>query len=224
LGEGEVQVWCFSLDAEESDLEAAWQVLASEERARAMQLPRGGPQERFALARAAVRRLLAHHQQVSPHAVRFSYGEHGKPFVEGLELSLSHAEAQLLVAVSAAGPLGVDLERNRPFAGLERMVEHFFAPPERAFVLGCGQPEQTRRFLSLWTRKEAYLKAVGLGLSVSPAGINVLDLENGSPHLESSDRRTERFRLLDLELGEHLTGALALSSRIATITRVQGIP
>lgn len=141
-------------------------------------------------ARVALRHILARHLGAGPHELVFAYGAHGKPALVGAGLphfNLSHCDDRAFVAVDVA-PVGIDIERcDRPVPDLDHLIAFSCAPDERA-ALAALSPE-TRRdgFFRLWTRKEAYCKAIGLGLArrldrlviaKTPAGHRVVDRDD----------------------------------------------
>jgi 4'-phosphopantetheinyl transferase len=221
---GEVHVWILKIALDGPLLASSRTILDAAERERAERLPAEAPRARFVAGRAALRRLAAAYLHQQPEAIRFRYGDRGKPYLEGtsLAVSLSHADAHVLIAAATDGELGADLEAIVPFAGLERMVDHFYTEREGAFVRSATEPERSRRFFAVWTRKEAYLKALGIGLAVTPAALDVLD--PAAPNLPDGQGDAKRLRVVDVELGWNLAGALAVPPAIRTITLMKGEP
>lgn len=133
--------------------------------------------DRFAAARGALRSILACYVKQCPGEIRFSYGKWGRPSLQAndgdaLEFNLAHAEEIALCAVSRM-PVGVDVERVRPDFPVERTVARFFAPREREYVLSVPSTERALHFFTFWTRKEALLKAIGVGLSANLESIDI---------------------------------------------------
>ena len=96
-------------------------------------------------------------------------GPHGKPVlaepVDGLHFSSSSSADLCLIALTGAGPVGIDVERVAPRTRLERIAETRFAPEEAEAILSLDGEARLRAFYNCWTRKEAYLKATGAGLT-----------------------------------------------------------
>jgi 4'-phosphopantetheinyl transferase len=133
--------------------------------------------DRFIAARGYLRQLLARYQNCAPGAIKFRAGGHGKPETDGICFNLAHAEDRLLIAV-APEPVGVDLEKFRSIPELEDLAAQVFAPAELA-----SWPEpRLRSFLRLWTRKEALLKGIGLGITEHLKAVAVF-FETGAPPL-----------------------------------------
>lgn len=162
--EGVLDVWRIELTVHPDD----WDLLDADEAAAARRIIIDAKRDQKASARAHLRRILARYVGAEPTALRFEYGEHGKPALVGddeLRFNLSHSERFGLLAVSRAGLLGVDVEHARPGRAFEDIAERFFSAPERAELVALPTDRRARAFYRAWTRKEAYLKAHGTGLS-----------------------------------------------------------
>jgi len=161
----ETDVWCVDLDTAPGFAEVR-AILSADEIVRAERFCFPMHRERFAAARATLRIVLASYLEVEPEALKFSYGEFGKPLLSGnpLHFNLSHSESVLLIAV-AQSEVGIDVEKVNAqcdFAGIAEM--HF--PPDEASSLRVAPPsERATRFYKFWTAKEAILKARGLGIA-----------------------------------------------------------
>lgn len=148
---------------------------AERERAARFRLDRD--RRRFRAARAAVRAAVGARVGVAPADVRFTIGEHGKPAVaDGLvEFNVSHSADVAVVAVAGAGvPVGVDIEFERDVR-FDALAHRFFSPAEAAAVAAAGDDAGARReaFFRCWTRKEAFVKGLGLGLSMPLSSFDV---------------------------------------------------
>lgn len=123
---------------------------------------------RFLARRAAARRLLAARLGAAPHELRIAQGAFGKPFVLGasLQFSTSHAGPLLLVALADALPVGCDIERARPARDLTAIAAACFTAGEASRIAKLCEIDREAAFYDCWTRKEAYLKALGTGLSL----------------------------------------------------------
>jgi 4'-phosphopantetheinyl transferase len=155
--------WLIDLDAPGAGTSAALDVA---ERARAASFVRPQDGARFAASRAALRRILARYLAIEPHDVTFRVGPQGRPEIAGddVRFSLARSGGLALIAVSRE-PVGADLERIQPRPGLADLAAARFPAREAARVAAgcCGAPPLS--FYRHWVAKEAYLKAVGLGLA-----------------------------------------------------------
>jgi len=165
-------------------------------------------------AEAALRIALGMYLDRPPESLVFALGPGGKPELAGpappdVHFSLSRSGDRCVIAVSAAGPVGIDLEEVREMPELEGIVRSRFAPDEAAEILALSGEQRLRAFYRCWTRKEAYLKATGAGIGgdslqrveVSTGSVAALRAAPGAVAGEWS--------LLDLDLGEGFASALA---------------
>jgi 4'-phosphopantetheinyl transferase len=180
---GRIDVWRIRLDGE-----PAVALLSEDERRRAERLLGADRRRQFANARAALRVLLGRYLEGVPEAVELRLGRNGKPELPHTELSfnLSHSGDLALLAVASAGTvLGIDLEEVSTARPLDRMAQRFFSTVEAARYASLSPPERAGAFYRLWTRKEAYLKAWGTGLTFSSRRFT-LELGPGPGRLLSS--------------------------------------
>ena len=156
-----------------------WASLPDDERARAERMNDPGARRRFVTGRACLRWALARLTQVAARDIRFAYGAHDKPFLPGgPSFSLSHSGKRVLIALAAGGRVGADVERIRPVRRLEALAARWFAPGERAWLSAVPEGEREAAFFAVWTRKEAFAKALGRGLA-TPFGAFTVDMGAG---------------------------------------------
>ncbi len=121
---------------------------------------------RFVARRARLREILAGYVGVAPERLDFAHGSHGKPVLRGgaLQFSLSHSHGLMMLAVADVD-VGCDIERIDPGLEWAPLADRLFAPAERDALRRLPDAEACRGFYDCWSRKEAYVKAIGLGLS-----------------------------------------------------------
>jgi 4'-phosphopantetheinyl transferase len=185
---GEVHVWHGRVFGEPTSDDIA--VLADAERARSARLRRPGDRARFVAVHAAQRRLLARYLSTDPAAIRFGRSrccqcgssEHGRPNIEWPPTELSHNLSRSgdhwLLAVGVGSQVGVDIECHRDIE-LDRMAEACLTESERGYLK--DQPDELRQqvFFRCWTRKEAVLKACGVGLATRLSSLEVHPEQSG---------------------------------------------
>lgn len=169
----EVHVWCIELAAEGAAIQACSRTLSADEKERAAQFRFEHLKAAFTLSRGILRALLGHYLGVEPGGVRFAYGPRGKPrlaFPEAaLQFNLAHSGKFAVYAFAVGCELGVDVEEIRPQHDQhdqEGIVRRFFAPEECEDWLAFDVSQRDEAFFRGWTRKEAYIKALGDGLSM----------------------------------------------------------
>lgn len=172
-----IDVWCtFLADIDAAGLWRNYTALLDEgERRRARALRRPADRRRHVAARALVRTVLSRYRSSAPQDWRFSADAHGRPELSPehqwpeLQFNIAHTAAVVVLAVTAGAAVGVDVETSRRRADTVAL-ERYFAPTERAALEALPAAARRRRFFELWTLKEAYLKARGLGLRLPLAG------------------------------------------------------
>lgn len=164
-----VTVWRIALDPARAPDAEALAELSDAERERAALFVTDALRNRWLTAHVAMRRILARELGVRPDEIVYGAGAAGKPFIaspagSGVEYSFSDSGDLALLAVGRGGALGVDVEAYRAISDLEGVAERFFAPEERVALFSLPESERRGGFHRLWTRKEAYIKAIGTGL------------------------------------------------------------
>jgi 4'-phosphopantetheinyl transferase len=178
----EVQVWRVGLDRTAAELDRLYALLSPDERHRAWRFAFAQHRNRYVAARGALRLILSQHTGEAPERLRFEYEANGKPFLAGhsVRFNLSHSGRIAIVAVTCGREIGVDVEQIRRDGDLLDVAELYFAPEERAALRSLAERDRCYGFFRCWTRKEAYLKARGDGLSMDLHGF-VVSLEPGRP-------------------------------------------
>lgn len=204
-----VEVWF--VDAGEGARIAAWEgTLGREERVRAARLRAAGDRAVYIAAHGAARELLGRRLDVEPASLRFVTEPGGRPRLENasISFSLSRTNGAALVAVSSAGPVGVDIERVSPGRNDDLVADRFFSPAERIALEARPPGERTAVFFRIWTRKEALLKAIGSGIH---AGIERIDVTGDSIDAQPASAGAPRARwtLRTLDLPAPYAGAVA---------------
>lgn len=155
-------------------------ILDEEEKDRAARFRFEPDRERFILGHGMLREILGRVLKMDPATLRFSRGAYGKPVALGgdLHFNFSDTKDAVLVGLSTAGELGVDLETMERRVDHVAVADHYFTTNEVAVLNGGEGDQRKRRFLELWTRKEAVLKACGIGLMDDLKELSVLDGHN----------------------------------------------
>lgn len=172
LPEDEVQLWRIDLAGIRGD-ESRWQkVLSSDESARAARFHFDADRQRYITTRAWLRMLLASYLQTDAKQLSFSYSKKEKPLLapaydhSGITFNISHSGEIALLAFARQREIGVDVEQVRENRDLEAIARRFFSANEQTQLFALPAAERPAAFYRCWTRKEAYIKAVGDGLSL----------------------------------------------------------
>lgn len=171
LSESEVHLWTVGLSAV-TDPKPYFSLLSADERERANRFRQEQDWLRFVVFRAMLRTLVGRYLDRDPSAITFQYGERGKPAISdgGIHFNLSHSH-DLAVYAFGIGELGVDVEWIREVE-IEAIARRFFTKEECAWILANDTPAHA--FFDCWTRKEAFIKAEGGGLSIPLHEFSVL--------------------------------------------------
>jgi 4'-phosphopantetheinyl transferase len=220
LADGVIELWAVTLVRSPEDVRAMGQRLHPGERERAARLRFVAHRRRFIVARAFLRTLLGAHLGTAPTEVALRSGPRGKLFLaapqdrSGLCFNLSHSADLALVAIARGRRLGVDVELLRAMPNALRLGQRFFASEERLALAALTAADRDRGFFAAWTRKEAYLKALGDGLAVplSSFAVNLVANEPAQFIAGPPARRTgESWSLLAVHPAPGYSGALAVA-------------
>ncbi|MGJ7519871.1 4'-phosphopantetheinyl transferase family protein [Variovorax sp. LT1P1] len=188
--------------------------LSADEMARARRFVFEHDRHRYIAAHAALRQLLDRHPGATdapPHIVAGRFGKPALTPASGrLHFNLSHSQDTGLIALSTRHELGVDIERVRPMPDALALAAAYFSPAERAALAACPEAQRDRAFFVCWTRKEACLKAVGIGLHLALDGFEVGIEPVPQTVVMATPDGIEHLRLHSIEDGEGVTAALAL--------------
>jgi 4'-phosphopantetheinyl transferase len=219
----EVHIWNADLQIGVRCQDELASVLTADERARAEQFHFARDRRRFIARRGYLRLLTERYLGLAPGDVRFSYSAAGKPFLArnsgGNELSFNMSDSGELAVYAftlaeTSPAIGIDVEQIEPAVAQERIAEHFFSQYEIATLRALPATEQTQGFFNCWTRKEAYLKAVGDGLRLPLDQFDV-SLIPGVPAAllrAVGDTNTSHWVLEELNVGCGYAAAVAIQS------------
>ncbi len=182
LGDDALDVWRVHLDALDLPTSAVLgAALSPDEAARAMRYHRFIDRERFKRGRGVLRALLGLYLGRAPDAVALTANAHGKPLLASSSLcfNVAHSDDLALYAFAKRRRVGVDVERVHDDGDWRSIAVHFFSAREQQALSTLSGPALMAAFFAIWTRKEAYVKARGLGLSLPLDSFDV-DHEPGS--------------------------------------------
>jgi 4'-phosphopantetheinyl transferase len=218
----EVHVWRATLDQPAHVLNRLRLMLDEDERSRAARFHFEKDRAHFVVARAALRSILGGYLRVPPGRVRFDYSPYGKPALAAefaathLHFNVSHSHALALFAVARRCALGVDVEYVRADVAEREIAERFFSASEVSALCALPAAQQPRAFFDCWTRKEAYIKARGEGLSFPLAAFDV-SLRPDEPAalrcVRGDEREAARWSLRALDAAPGYAAALVAEGR-----------
>lgn len=174
LERDDVHMWLARIDESAANIEIYINFLPPHEVAQADKFQTIPYRNRYIVTRGLLRVILSRYLQTKPECLRFSYNEHGKPFLafpggaQAVNFNLSHSSGLALFAITRQERrIGVDLERIRTIVSVGQIAERFFSADECAAMEIMPEPLRSQLFLRSWTRMEAYVKALGMGLAAA---------------------------------------------------------
>lgn len=209
LMSGEVHVWRTRLEQPPELQESYLRTLAEDERVRANRFHFDVHRRHFVVARGFLRLVLSRYLETTPEALRFAYGPYGKPMLaaeSALRFNASHSGDWAVYAFVQDHEVGIDVEHIKKDFETEGIAERFFSAREVETLNTLADAERPAAFFRCWTRKEAYIKAIGSGLS-HPLDSFDVTLAPGEPAALS---RVEGWSLFDLDVAPDYAAALAI--------------
>ncbi len=219
LTANEIHVWCASLN---KPLSRFNNVLSAGERRRAERFHFEEDRQRFIVRRGILRTFLGYYLNVEPGRLQFCYGKNGKPALAdkfgggAIRFNMSCSKALALYAFTRDTEIGVDIEYIRDLSEMEPIAERFFSARESAAFYTLPESARREAFFNCWTRKEAFLKATGDGLSGPLDGFDV-SLVPGEPArllgINGDARAVSRWSIQDLKPAPGFAAAVAIEGR-----------
>jgi 4'-phosphopantetheinyl transferase len=234
LGQRDVHVWRVDLNQPPAIIEHCRQLLSVDEQARGDRFHFESDRQHFIVARGCLRAMLASYLGIGPQTIQFSYASHGKPELatsysqaRPLNFNLAHSGDFALYAFTRVGEIGVDLEHIRPDFTGDDIARRFFSSNEVGRLTGLPANLRDEAFFNCWTRKEAFLKAKGIGLSLPLDQFDVT-LAPGEPaallFTGWDETETTRWSLNAIDVGPGYVAALAVAGHDWELTCLEGNP
>lgn len=203
----EVHIWKVPLDIDYNCLAELSTILSRDEIERAQKFRFEIHAKRFIACRGRLRIILGHYLEKLPHHLQFGYCRYGKPYLHDelhdlkLQFNVSHSQDMALFAISCASRVGVDVEQIRDIPNMLNIARGVLTDREYSSVNSHLGRKRIEHFFQLWTRKEAYVKAVGCGLTYEMNKIDVLIEDNTTYQTaltENEINHTTSWMLYDL--------------------------
>lgn len=222
LDSSEVHIWRTGLVLPNPTLNLLASTLSPDERQRASSFRFDRHRDRYVAGRGAIRSLLGRYLACAPHEIQFVYGAHGKPEVfhpkrgSRLRFNLAHSADLALFALCHDRRIGIDLERKRALADMTQLVSRNFSARESATWRSLPQRERTSAFFNCWVRKEAFVKAVGEGLSYPLQDFDVTLSPGDIPDLTAVSGDVElarKWSLFEISVAPDYAAAVVVEGR-----------
>lgn len=218
----EIHVWRASLEQPEAVFRKLQATLSADEFARASRFQFEQHRRRFVVARGVLRDILGRYLGVAANVITFEYETHGKPKLakakhpENFCFNLSHAKELALCAITRGHALGVDVEHIHPISDAEQIARRFFSEREAGQFCALPQEQKQIAFFNCWTRKEAFIKALGEGLSHPLDRFEVAFLPGELAALlqtRPDPQEAERWSMFAFEPAADYAGALVVAGK-----------
>jgi 4'-phosphopantetheinyl transferase len=230
LGADETHVWRASLDQPASVIAKFSRLLSQDEYKRAERFHRPIDRRRFIAGRGILRKIISAYLALAPDEVQFVYNKYGKPFISddqnrrALSFNLSHSNGMALYAVAWGRRVGVDIEYMcEDFATLE-VADRFFSKDEFEALKATPADQRAKAFFNCWSRKESYIKAIGMGVSYPLDGFTVSLTPDVAPSLLKVDAdatEASHWNMYELNAGEGYADALIVENPCVSLRLFQ---
>lgn len=221
LNEGEIHLWRVPLEIDTRTQISYWRILSQDEKDRADRFKFVKDKVKFIAGRGALRILLAKYLCLEPQDVEISYWKNGKPQCPtNIEFNLSNSGDWAVIGITLNELLGVDIELSERTIEFEKIGRRFFSPMEYSELLNSKEETIHTCFYNCWTRKEAFIKALGDGLSFPLDQFAVTCKPGVKPELiETLWDHSERYQwsLWGFKIGHNYIGAIASRSKPKSI-------
>lgn len=215
----EVQIWTMPTQGPDAVVTQLRRILGKDELERASRFRFPHLTNAYVIAHGVLRLLLARYLDRDPARISFVYGAQGKPTVSDnlqFDFNLTHSEGMAAIALTKGCALGLDLEHLRSIPDLEQIARRYFCTGEAAEIFSLPPGEREQAFFRCWTRKEAYIKAIGDGL-VCPLDSFQVTVQADRParlvHIGGDRAAAANWTLRDLSLAPDYIAALAYPDR-----------
>ena len=226
ISSGEVHLWRVALELDSEPDAHHMDLLCGDERLRAARIRHDRVRRTFVLARAHLRTVLAQYTGLAPGRLSFVLNAAGKPSLapqsgtHGIRFNVTHSGQYALIAVSGQCEVGVDLERIRPRPSADGMVRRLFTDRERDRYFSLSDEERAAGFFTIWCRKEACVKASGVGVPALFRSLDVCDVAARPTRvvMDTDGGRVE-LEACDLNPAPGFVGAVAAAGEIHVVRR-----
>lgn len=226
LSAEQIDVWLVDLQQDNKTVQRVYQLLNQDEQARADRFHFERHRRRSIVARASLRKILSTYQSaLTPTDWQFTYGEQGKPALipeqnkQQLAFNVSHSHELALIAISKQHELGIDIEYFRADRAGLALAERFFSAQEVAYLQQLPTAEQQPAFFAIWTRKEAFIKAIARGLSfpLDKFAVNIKQQRANLAMIDDRDIAVDDWQLSGFNPAEGYHAALCHAPSVKRI-------
>jgi 4'-phosphopantetheinyl transferase len=226
LTEADLHVWCASLEQPAEVVEKLEATLSTEESTRAERFRFAQHRRFFITSRGILRNLLSRYLEIEPGQIELEYTQTGKPHLPsqdgsaGISFNLSHSGNWVIYAFTRNRQVGVDIETIHSIEDMDLIARRNFSREEYEDFRSTGEADRMQAFFNCWTRKEAFIKAIGDGLLFPLQEFTVSLMPGKSAKLlsvSSNDQEAARWSVLDIQVADGYAAALVVEGSGFTI-------
>jgi len=213
MGGNFIDIWYGDILINEAKEKSYFLLLNEQEKQKSSTFIRPELQKKYIKTRGVLRKVLSSYLNIDPQEIKIKTTDYGKPFIDHASLffNLSHTANKFVIVVSNTGEVGIDLEQNKPRKNLQGLVKKCFSEVEQVSWHKIADEKKTIQFYSLWVRKEAFVKAVGRGISL---GLDqcVINPKNLNQFLSIPDKygKASDWNIVDIQLNKDDVCALVI--------------
>lgn len=223
----QAHIWSAVLNYDIQKLKIFFDLLDADEQVRANRFHFEKDRNQFIASHGILRKILSGYLNISPEKIIFSYNEFGKPFIANqsdIQFNLSHSKNITLIAITKNYSIGVDIEYIKQTRDIEAIAERYFSTHECSALKQLPTEERQKAFFNGWSRKEAFLKAHGQGLSYSLEKVEV-SLATNEPAkfiaIHDANENISEWELYNLEPANDFAAAVAIKGELKKIEMLQ---
>lgn len=220
--EQNIVVWMTQISASQDALQSLEPCLDARDRKRAARFHFAEDRARYVLGRGLARKILGHYLSQSPETIEFAYTDRGRPYFPGDEamcFSITHARDLVAVALTANARVGIDIEHMERKLNLKELAERILSAKDFCKFEALPESEKVAAFFRVWTRKEAYLKATGEGITdaLKKISVSMRTEEMGMITDTRDEAAAKKWRMHSLTLPENYMGCVACDDATKTL-------
>lgn len=222
LDRGEIHLWCASIKGHQKDIDRYQKLLSPPERKRVENLRFKESRRTYTVCRGILREVLSSYVGKPPQELEIRKEDTGKPYLphSRIQFNLSHSEEHMLCAVTHGNPIGVDCQVVYEISNMDALVRDFYSSQERQLYDQCKKDNLSDFFFKTWVRKEAFMKATGLGFHLPSKHFSIITTKGDEPHLRfhrSNPISIKEWSIQDISVQPRYKAALAVQGKIQDV-------
>jgi 4'-phosphopantetheinyl transferase len=227
---GEVHIWSVYLDQSDPIIAALTRILSDEEKKRAVRFLFPIDRKRFIVCRGILKMILGHYLKIDPNQLYFAYSSNGKPLIsnsinsQNLRFNLSHSDSLALYAFTLCHEIGIDVEKIIRTPEMDQVAKRYFSENEYCIYRFLHGKKKKEMFYKYWTRKEAFIKAIGDGLTLPLESLDVSNVSDETGKIsmfEVVSQNVSQWYIHDLDINSGYEAAFAKEKQCSKLMSFQ---